>query len=679
MFPRRRAVVTLLTSVACLLLAGAIVVAQVAPAATCPDLVMQALRTVHDLCNGQSRNSACYGNYLVQADLAAEQPATVFDAAGDMVGLNLLNDIRTAPLNADLSEWGVSVLSVQANVPGALPGQNAQFMLIGGAEIESAVPAEFAFAGADPALTLTTSADRVLREQPAADAVVVKTVLAGEALLADARSGDYVRVVSGDQFGWLDSASATSDADLTALPVFNPGRSFTPMQAFYLRTGIGAPLCSQAPSALVVQGPETLHIDIQANGADITLGSTIILRTYSIEEADRVGLHLFGDLDVGGLLELSVIDGRAIVRNEDDTPVFIHEGEQAYICLDQPNNLGVDGLENDLSITYACGGWTIPARIPQMLRDEFALVDDYPLNYPIDIMTPAPTSTPTTSANAGGPQSPAGGPAAPTSITVPTAVAGQPALDASLILALTPATSLGLPTFAGAGFQLPDWVLDVRVTLANHGSGPASAITVRGMMPRPGDTVAQTTLGLYNDVTDTWSLASLPGGAEASLRLFGLISATCGETLSGTLAVTAGGTVHQRLAYSVTADCDPATNTPVEPTATPTNTPVAPTATNTPVPPTETSTTPPTSTDTPVPPTATDTLVPATATYTPSPTLTPTPEPTGSRVTICHNLTETLTLPAKAAYDTHLNPDGTGRSGEHQNDYLGACVATPTP
>ncbi len=668
----RRTIVTLLSTAACLLLAGAIVVAQVAPAATCPDLVMQALRAVHDLCNGQGRNSACYGNYLVQADLAADEPPSAFDAAGDVVGLHLLNDIKTAPLNADLSEWGVSVLSVQANVPGALPGQNAQFMLIGGAEIESAVPTEWAFAGANPARGVTASADGLLREQPAADGATVKPIRAGEALLADARSGDYIRVVAGEQFGWLDAASVDSATDLTTLPTFTPGLSFTPMQAFFLRTGIGAPLCSQAPSALVVQGPETLHIDIQANGADITLGSTIILRTYSPEEAGQAGLHLFGGLDVGGLFELSVIDGRAMVRNEDGTPVTIDEGEQAYICLDKPNNLGVNGLEDDLAITYACGGWTIPARIAQSLRNEFALVDDYPLNYPIDIMTPVPTSAPTSSGNAGAPGSPAGGPAAPTGVTVPTAVAGQPDLAASLVMALSPATSLGVPTLANAGFQQLDWVLDVDVSLANLGNAEASAITVRGMMPRPGDTVAQTTLGQYNNLTDTWSLAALSAGAEASLRLFGLLSATCGETLSGTLQVTAGGTVYQRLPYTVTASCDPATVTPVEPSATATRTPVPPAATNTDEPPTATNTpVPPTATHTPVPPTATGTDVP--------PTATATAEPTEYRVTICHNLTHTLTLPAKAAYETHLNPDGTGRTGEHQNDYLGACVATPTP
>ena len=196
--------------------------------------------------------------------------------------------------------------------------------------------------------------------------------------------------------GWIRAAQTDADANaLSGLPEFTQGASFTPMQAFYLRTGIGQPLCSQAPSALIIQGPQGMHVNIEANGADITLGSTILLRSYSVEEALRAGLPVIGSDETGGLLELIVIDGRAIVRQRDGSLLAINEGEQSVICLNNPQNLGADGRANDQTITYACGGWTAPAPIPQSVRDEFALVDDYPLIYPVDIMTPVPASQPT--------------------------------------------------------------------------------------------------------------------------------------------------------------------------------------------------------------------------------------------------------------------------------------------
>lgn len=528
----------LLTTFATLLLAGAVVVAQVTTPATCPDLVLRALQTVNDLCQGQDRNSACYGNYLVEAQLAANQPQDVFDAPADIAALSSLTALKTAPLNEDLSQWGVTIMSLQANIPGALPGQSALFMLLGGAEIESAIAPDQAFVSAQPPSSTSAIADAVLRDRPAEDAPIARSVMPGATLLADARSGDYLRVTAGDQFGWIrtDQTSAAADA-VRALPEFTQGESFTPMQAFYLRTSIGDPVCAQAPSALVVQGPEGLHVDIQANGADINLGSTIILRTYTVDEAERAGLYLFNGQDVGGLLELSVIDGRVTVRQEDGTPVFIETGEQAFICLDKPEDLGVDGQDNDQPITYACGGWTIPSRIPAQLRDEFSLVDDYPLLYPVDILTPTPTMPPTSTATAG----PGATETAAVSTPPATPVAGRPDLSINARLTLSQATSAALPALpavAAANTTGPLWLLDAQLVLTNRGTAPAANVTVRGFMPKPGQSSAQVSQGSYVAATDSWQVGAIPAGGRASLRLNGLVNADCGETVSGVLRLT---------------------------------------------------------------------------------------------------------------------------------------------
>jgi hypothetical protein len=573
-------------------------------------LVLQALRTVNDLCQGQGRNSACYGNYLVHAQLAADQPQSVFDAPADIASLNHLTSIETAPLNEELSEWGVSILSLQANIPGALPGQSALFMLLGGAEIESAIAPEAAFVAAQPPASLSAIADSVLRDRPAEDAPIARSVMPGDSLLADARSGEYLRVTAGEQFGWIrtDQTSAAADA-LNVLPEFTQGESFTPMQAFYLRTSIGEPVCAQAPSALVVQGPEGLRVDIQANGADINLGSTIILRTYTVDEAERAGLYLFNGLDVGGLLELSVIDGRVIVRQEDGTPVTIQTGEQAFICLDKPDDLGVDGRDNDQPITYACGGWTIPSRIPETLRDEFSLVDDYPLLYPVDILTPTPTMPPsaTQTSGPGATSTPAGTPPA-------TRVAGQPNLTVNARMSLTQATSAALPVIGPANAAGQRWLLDAQLTLSNGGSAPATGVLVRGVMPQSGAASAQVSQGSYVAETDSWQVGAIPARGQANLRLFGLLDAACGETLNGVLRVTQQSGPAVNVAYAVTADCPPQATASPTPSLIPSNTPSpSPTPSLTPsLTPsvTATATASNTPTNTPVPPTLTPTSAP---------------------------------------------------------------------
>jgi len=109
------------------------------PGIDCPAFVQQALDAVDTACNPLDRNSACYGNRRLIASFSTTQAADLFSQTADRAPLTLLTSIRTLPLNRMLEEWGISVLSLQANMPGTLPGQNTVFMLMGDASIESAV------------------------------------------------------------------------------------------------------------------------------------------------------------------------------------------------------------------------------------------------------------------------------------------------------------------------------------------------------------------------------------------------------------------------------------------------------------------------------------------------------------------------------------------------------------
>ncbi|MBE2182069.1 MAG: hypothetical protein IAE89_01470 [Anaerolineae bacterium] len=71
------------------------------------------------------------------------------------------------------------------------------------------------------------------------------------------------------------------------------------MQSFIVQTGIGQPSCSQIPpSSLTVQGPRNVHVNLNVNGADFSIGSTVNFRAND-----------------NGELRVSTLDGRVTTGN----------------------------------------------------------------------------------------------------------------------------------------------------------------------------------------------------------------------------------------------------------------------------------------------------------------------------------------------------------------------------
>lgn len=245
---------------------------------TCPIIVEEALRAVGEACGGLDRNSACYGYNNVQATFESEVPEGFFSQPSDRAELTFLKVLQTSPLNPEANEWGVALMNVQANVPNSLPGQAVLFMLVGDTRVENAVAPDAAFQPADPIEISTLTASN-LRSEANANAHVVASVPSGATLLADARSTDeiWVRVLFEGQPVWIARSLVSGAGLIDTLPTFAP-RQFTPMQAFYFSTGLGQTTCSEAPDSLIIQGPETMEVIFNANGADIVVGSTVALR-----------------------------------------------------------------------------------------------------------------------------------------------------------------------------------------------------------------------------------------------------------------------------------------------------------------------------------------------------------------------------------------------------------------
>ena len=266
----------------------------------CPEVVETALNAINDNCADLDRNSACYGFNRVNATFFDSFPEGFFSNPSDRVALQDLASLQTAPLDEENGIWGVALMSVQADIPNTLPGQSVLFLLMGDVKIENAVDSETAFIPADPiALTTAVSASNI-RIEPNTNAFVLGSVPSGTIFETDARSsdGEWFRIIYEGSPAWINRVLIQAADGLSELPVIQ-AENRTPMQAFYFSTGAGTSACNEAPDTLVIQGPEDIEVNINANGTDIEIGSTIALRTP--EEGSMQIMSVSGSAVVDGV------------------------------------------------------------------------------------------------------------------------------------------------------------------------------------------------------------------------------------------------------------------------------------------------------------------------------------------------------------------------------------------
>lgn len=108
-------------------------------ALSCDDLVTTALNRANQVCDTLGRNQACYGNNLIDAELQPNSSAT-FSKEGDVVNIDLIRRLTTAPLDTTKQVWGIAIMKIQANLPDTLPGQNVTFLLFGNAVLDNITP-----------------------------------------------------------------------------------------------------------------------------------------------------------------------------------------------------------------------------------------------------------------------------------------------------------------------------------------------------------------------------------------------------------------------------------------------------------------------------------------------------------------------------------------------------------
>jgi hypothetical protein len=325
---------------------------------TCSVFVEQALDDIGNNCGGLGRNAACYGFNRVDATFFEEQEVDYFVQPADVAALFELQNLVTAPLDVDTNQWGIAVLNVQADLPGALPGQAATFLLFGDVTLENAVDPSVASTPTVP-LDVVTRGEVVMRTRPTTTSNTSSLIPTDTLLSADQISDDglWLRVVYGNLVGWVEATLIEADGDTAQLPTPSTA-PFTPMQAFRLQTSITGVNCEAAPpSLLVVQGPQQMTVNLTVNGADLNIGSTIALWTTTDANGEPIML-------------LAVIDGGVYL--EDGT--YLPAGYISQVTLDESGNV--------------TGVWDTPRPMTLaewLLFEPLENVPDSLLHYPIDV------------------------------------------------------------------------------------------------------------------------------------------------------------------------------------------------------------------------------------------------------------------------------------------------------
>jgi len=104
---------------------------------TCSAIVETAISVAQDSCTELERNVVCYGHNQLEAQGTDEVPLADFAEPGDTESVLELYSLSTSALDENTEQWGVALLSLQADLPDTLPGQNVTFVVFGNSSIEA--------------------------------------------------------------------------------------------------------------------------------------------------------------------------------------------------------------------------------------------------------------------------------------------------------------------------------------------------------------------------------------------------------------------------------------------------------------------------------------------------------------------------------------------------------------
>jgi hypothetical protein len=312
---------------------AALCVSSVSAQNDCPAIIQNAFDATDAVCTTTSRNQACYGNIMVQAEPQENVSDFNFETPGDMVDLAGVDTLTLLYSSESAEEsWGVVFMQIQANLPESPTEQNVTLLAFGDVEIRNAI-----VTNPEPVTLEVVSTGNInVRSGPSTAAPPIGQLANGETALADGRNPEtsWLRIQLADGTpGWVFAELVTLNGDPSLLelvdPLALPLPPLTPMQAFYFRSGIDDSPCDNAPdSGILIQAPAGVgQITLTVNDVSLQFSSTVYLQA----QPD-------GDMTVSAVDDDAVVSAGGITR-------FVPAGTRVRIPLDA--NLVAAGIPGE--------------------------------------------------------------------------------------------------------------------------------------------------------------------------------------------------------------------------------------------------------------------------------------------------------------------------------------------
>lgn len=322
-------------------------------AMSCAQLLPAVQKNLSQQCNSLDRDQVCYGNPAITVQYQDDNAASSipFTVPGNIAPVTAFKSITTAPLNLERGEWGLAVLKVQTNLPGTTAGQAVTFVLYGDTSLTNATVASGqATPPAATACTGTTTRQTFLRAAPGPNEqqIVLLPPNATANVTARLANSSWVQAEFQGQTGWLFTQVLNLSCDVSSLPVNDPNQpaSLPGMSAFYFSTGVASQASCQdiPPGGLLVQSPKGQKVSFKVNGADITIGSTVIFRAQTNQQ-----------------MVMSVLEGQGIVTVGNVRQV-VNAGQGVTLPLGTPNAGQGQAIVPDFALGLTANGPPGPPR-----------------------------------------------------------------------------------------------------------------------------------------------------------------------------------------------------------------------------------------------------------------------------------------------------------------------------
>ncbi|MGJ3240556.1 MAG: SH3 domain-containing protein [Anaerolineae bacterium] len=307
MSPKRIPLLILLVSIA------TSVVAQNA----CPLVVSTVLEAVSENCDDLGRNEICYGNNMLTALNFDNEPVDSLEDVGDTTDIFEIASIVTSPYDSNDEIWGIAILSLQADLPDTIAGQNVTFVVFGETELTSRVIPEDRLIESLSAISTGTIN---IRSGAGTNFSRVGALVPGQDIMLTGRNiaGDWVQIEIDDGIGWVFAELLDIDGDVSLLGIVDNDMNHdyvAPMQAFGFQTGIGNSGCLDVPpDGVLIQTPTNTTVNFLINGIEVEIGSTVFIQYIS------------------GRLVVTTLDGRVTVTSAGVSQI-IEPGYTVYVSV----------------------------------------------------------------------------------------------------------------------------------------------------------------------------------------------------------------------------------------------------------------------------------------------------------------------------------------------------------